>query len=572
MAAPSTPDGLDALRDLLVAPEREAIEALRAKLDDPAFGSRHLARALPDALAHSKDDRRLKEALVPPVEAVITTSVRRNPRPLADALFPVIGPAIRKAIAHTLGGMMESLNRTLEQSVSLSAFKWRLIAWRTGRPFAEVVLLNTLVYRVEQVFLIHANTGLLLQHVVADAVPAQDADMVSGMLTAIRDFARDSFGGHADDTLDTFRVGELSGVVEQGPRAYVAAVVRGTPPADLRLTLQNAIETIHLRQADDLEGFDGDASRFDDARPVLQECLETRFRTSDAPASYRRWWIAGGLAAALVAAWLGLRWADQRRFDRYLAALGEQPGLVVVDSRRAGGRFLVTGLRDPLAIDPQSLVAASGLAADRVTGRWQLYQGTDPRLALPRAEAVLRPPPGVRLTMQGDTLVATGEAPSAWMRDALLLARTLPAVRQVDLSGLQNSELRDASRRLEARMVQFTRGTPELAPDQEFALAGMIAEMRQLDSRAREIGMRLRVIVTGHTDSDGPPERNLALSRERSAAVVAAMPRAQFDALEFEARGVGSAEPVANGDTEADKQKNRRVAVRIEPLGTAAPR
>ena len=47
------------------------------------------------------------------------------------------------------------------------------------------------------------------------------------------------------------------------------------------------------------------------------------------------------------------------------------------------------------------------------------------------------------------------------------------------------------------------------------------------------------------------------------------MPRGQFDALEFEARGVGSAEPLASGDTEADKQRNRRVAVRIEPLGTA---
>ena len=70
-----------------------------------------------------------------------------------------------------------------------------MTAWRTGKSFAEVVLLNTLVYRVEQVFLIHAQTGLLLQHVVADAVTAQDADMVSGMLTAIRDFARDSFGG-----------------------------------------------------------------------------------------------------------------------------------------------------------------------------------------------------------------------------------------------------------------------------------------------------------------------------------------------------------------------------------------
>ena len=569
MAAPSIPDGLDELRKLLVDPERKAIADLRARLDDPVLRGRDLANGLPEALAHCSDDRRLTEALMPPVEAVITSSVRRNPRPLADALFPVIGPAIRKAIAHALSGMLDSLNRTLEQSVSIRALQWRLTAWRTGKSFAEVVLLNTLVYRVEQVFLIHSHTGLLLQHVVADAVTVQDADMVSGMLTAIRDFARDSFGGRAEDTLERFRVGELNCLIEHGPHAYLAVVVRGTPPHDLRLTLQRAIEAIHLQQTADLERFSGDASIFDDARPVLQECLESRFRGSDKPVSYRRWWIGAGVVLALLAVWGGLRYMDQRRFNRYLASLDGQPGLVVVSAGRQGGRFVVSGLRDPLAADPASFVAASGLAPNRVEGRWALYQALDPRMAVPRAIAVLQPPPGVTLTMRDDTLVATGEAPTSWVREASLLWRTIPGVRQFDLSGIQNAELRGASRRLEAAMVQFVRGTPDLVPGQDEALGAMVAELRGLDAAARQAGVRLRVVVTGHTDADGPAERNLTLSRERAAAVVAAMPRAELTALEFESRGVGSAEPLSAGDTEADKQRNRRVAVRIHPLGAS---
>jgi OOP family OmpA-OmpF porin len=58
-------------------------------------------------------------------------------------------------------------------------------ALRTGTSFAEVVLLNTLLYRVEQVFLIERESGLLLQHVRSAAVRTEDADMVAGMLTAI---------------------------------------------------------------------------------------------------------------------------------------------------------------------------------------------------------------------------------------------------------------------------------------------------------------------------------------------------------------------------------------------------
>jgi OOP family OmpA-OmpF porin len=118
-------------------------------------------------------------------------------------------------------------------------------------------------------------------------------------------------------------------------------------------------------------------------------------------------------------------------------------------------------------------------------------------------------------------------------------------------------------------MVQFVRGTSELVPGQDQALSAMIAELRQLDAAARQARVRLKVVVTGHTDADGTPEGNLALSRARAAAVVAALPRAEWPSLEFESDGVGSAEPISTGTTEADKQRNRRVAVRIHPLGAS---
>ena len=138
------------------------------------------------------------------------------------------------SLAASLSSMLESMNQTLEHSVSWRALQWRLTALRTGKSFAEIVLLNTLVYRVEQVFLIERDSGLLLQHVKSNAVTAKYADMVSGMLTAIRDFARDSFRVSEDEGLDRFQVGDLSVLVEQGPHAILAAVVRGTPPPELR--------------------------------------------------------------------------------------------------------------------------------------------------------------------------------------------------------------------------------------------------------------------------------------------------------------------------------------------------
>ena len=258
------------LRSLLVGPEQRQLRALQTRLEDPAAQARDVSRVLATAVELRTRDPHLQRALAPTIEDAITASVRRNPRPLADALFPIIGPAIRKAIAATLNGMLESLNTTLEHSLSWRSLRWRLDARRTGRPFAEIVLLNTLVYRVEQVFLIHRPSGLLLQHLRAAETEAQDADMVSGMLTAIRDFVRDSFHVAEDEGLQTLKVGDLSVWIEQGPHALLAVVVRGTAPPSLRTTLQQALEAVHAQYSDLLESFDGDTARFEGTRPLLE--------------------------------------------------------------------------------------------------------------------------------------------------------------------------------------------------------------------------------------------------------------------------------------------------------------
>ncbi|MGE5836226.1 MAG: OmpA family protein, partial [Acidobacteriota bacterium] len=219
-------DSLAELRSIIVGPERQDLQELQSHLLDPSVLTRDVSRVLPDAIALRAKDPQLTRALAPTIQEAVTASVRRDPRPLADALFPVMGPAIRKAITHTLASMMESLTRTLEYSVSWRALRWRWTALRTGKSFAEIVLLNTLQYRVEQVFLIHSETGLLLQHATLDAATAQDADQISAMLTAIRDFAHDAFRTADGDSVDTLRVGDLSVFVEQGPTAILAGVVR----------------------------------------------------------------------------------------------------------------------------------------------------------------------------------------------------------------------------------------------------------------------------------------------------------------------------------------------------------
>src|SRR5262245_35925364 len=205
-AADSDPEAeIASLRRILWGREQHRLATLQARLEDPVARAEDIGEVLPQVLVQHAHDPNLAKALTPPLEKAITASVKRNPKPLADALFPVMGPAIRKAVSASLGAMLESLNRTLEHSVSWRSIQWRLEAMRSGKSFAEVVLIKTLLFRVEQMFLIHRDTGLLLHHVHGGTADLQDADMISGMLTAIRDFVRDSFRVADTEALESLK-------------------------------------------------------------------------------------------------------------------------------------------------------------------------------------------------------------------------------------------------------------------------------------------------------------------------------------------------------------------------------
>lgn len=246
------------LRSLLLGLDKSELDKLYERLNNPNIQPEDLSKMLPEAIIlRSMQDKQLSEAIVPTIEEAIQTSVRKDLTVLADAIFPVIGPASRKAIATTLEATIQSLNQSIEHSLSPQGFKWRLEALQTGKSFAEVVLLRTLLYRVEQVFLIHKKTGLLLQHVVANSVEAQDADLISAMLTAIRDFVQDSFSVQRGESLDTLQFGELTIWIEQGPQAILAGIIRGNAPKELKFVFQEAIEKIHRQQRKELYAFDG---------------------------------------------------------------------------------------------------------------------------------------------------------------------------------------------------------------------------------------------------------------------------------------------------------------------------
>jgi OOP family OmpA-OmpF porin len=214
------------------------------------------------------------------------------------------------------------------------------------------------------------------------------------------------------------------------------------------------------------------------------------------------------------------------------------------------------------------LLPAHRLAANSVSGTWQLYQALDPSLVLARARQLLRPPSTVALQYADGVLSASGDAPPDWILDSARLAPALPGVNRYDAGAVIDGSIRRMGSALEAAPVLFVKGSTTLVPEGEQRLAAARELVRTIDALARLQDVRPGIEIRGHADSDGPPESNNPLSVRRAAYVHDVLRAENLRAVGLTAIGVGSSEPLSAGTTENDKQRNRRVSLRVLPSGS----
>jgi outer membrane protein OmpA-like peptidoglycan-associated protein len=425
---------LEELRVLLLRREQAQLRDLHERLDDRERRARDMAGVLPQAVKLSRNERgeEFSRALQPAVDDGIQAALEQRPKVFIDALTPHIGALVRSYINESLRGLIQSLNQTLEHTFSVQGLKWRYEALRTGKSFAEVVMLRSMIYRVEEVFLFHRETSLTLLHVSADGGADKDAEMFAGMLSAIQDFGRDCLQTGADSALDEFRIGELTVWVATGRAAYLAAIISGTPPRELRGILEETIENVHILKGADLLRFNGDADVFEPLRPDLEACLRAQ-RREEKPEGKRPFnkaaLVLGAAAAALLLA-VGFAVRAEWRWRDFLRHLDAQPGIAVTAQRHSWfGASRVDALRDPLAADPAALASESGVDPARVEFVWKPFLALDPVSVRRRFEQRFPPAPGTRIDVRdGGALGIAGAAPYEWLERVRREGAQVPGV------------------------------------------------------------------------------------------------------------------------------------------------
>jgi OOP family OmpA-OmpF porin len=103
--------------------------------------------------------------------------------------------------------------------------------------------------------------------------------------------------------------------------------------------------------------------------------------------------------------------------------------------------------------------------------------------------------------------------------------------------------------------IRFESGRATIDPDSQGLLDRLIEAALRCPTANIE--------VAGHTDSDGDPAANQALSAKRAQSVADYLIQAGLPADRLKALGYGSNQPLASNDTDEGKAKNRRIELLV---------
>lgn len=251
----------------------------------------------------SRDE--MAEALGPVMGEAIRVQIRDSRQEMVEALYPVIGESVQRSVVEAFRDLQRNIDARLKAVIGPRSV-WRSLGARLrGVSPAQLALRDALPFAVQSAFLIQHGSGLLLAQ-SQTGEQMVDSDLVSGMLTAIRDFVHDSFGqGQTDKELDEIQYGNQRVVIQSGQVVYLAVLIHGIEPEGFRVRLHDFISELHVRYANVLRDYTGDPAILPELQPQLDRLMLDLAGTVDHPPVRligRRAMLGGGLVGLLLIA------------------------------------------------------------------------------------------------------------------------------------------------------------------------------------------------------------------------------------------------------------------------------
>jgi outer membrane protein OmpA-like peptidoglycan-associated protein len=201
------------------------------------------------------DPSAISTVLGPQMGDAIKNQITLERDAMVDALYPVIGNTISKYMVE----LVKSINDKVESTLSPEGV-WRKIRAKVqGVSEAELILQESLGYKIQAVLLIHKVSGLVIREVQPDRDFRIEADMLAGMLTAIRSFVNDCMAQpDLNSELHKIDYNASTILLEVAGYCYLAVIVKGEPPLQFVAQIRDTLSQIILKSEKAIANYDGD--------------------------------------------------------------------------------------------------------------------------------------------------------------------------------------------------------------------------------------------------------------------------------------------------------------------------
>ncbi len=431
---------IEELRQIIVGANAEELAELKQRIEDVESRTRDVSEVLAPAIRES-DKQALVSSLQAPVSLSLKQAIRSEPQDYAEILYPVMAPSIRRAISQAISSLLVTINKTMESATSVKGIKTRIQSIRTGVPYAELALRQSLLYRVEHVYLIDRESGLQIAEVTSQDTQSLDGDAVSAMFSAIQSFVQDSFSRDRSALLTDLKVGDHNVWVANGPKLMLACVILGDAPEGLKDDLYDALYKIRTDYANPIAEFDGDIERFEGVQSIMQPLLQLRLREGENSASEPS--NATSIAftvLGLLLLYFAYQWfASNNKLSTVEYYLRQAPGIATTDVYWDDGKLVVEGLKDPDAKIPYGTFEAYGIERDVFEFQMIPFRSLEVDMELQRFRNELSLPSGVYLSLRNNKIYLYGEAPIQWLNSNTARIRQLAADGRITISALSAS-------------------------------------------------------------------------------------------------------------------------------------
>ncbi len=232
-------------------------QAIRSRIEeDKSSISYAIAPAIPMAISQQIliSPEEVSDAFAPTMGQAIHKQIKLDKNIIVDALYPIIGSTISKYMAETI----RAINQQVEDTLSVKGIKRKIRAKLQGVSEAELILKEALPFSIQAIFLIHKESGLIISDIQPQKEQRLEAEMIAGMLTAIRSFANDCIqkSGNISE-LDAIDYGTSKIILEVAGYCYLAIVVQGESPHTFILKIRQVLSQIVKNYGDSIKSFDG---------------------------------------------------------------------------------------------------------------------------------------------------------------------------------------------------------------------------------------------------------------------------------------------------------------------------